>query len=80
MQYLLFWCGDTESVERPAIARVIGTLNYFERFTGTVVPQSFVFGLCMSTNIGNFNFSAKRSEHYTSLRKGYMRDKKKSAK
>ena len=34
-----------EPVERPAIARGIGTLIYFKRFTGTVVLQSFVFGL-----------------------------------
>jgi len=34
-----------EPVERPAIARGIGTLIYFKRFTGTIVLQSFVFGL-----------------------------------
>ena len=34
-----------EPVERPAIARGIGTLIYFKRFTGTVVLRSFVFGL-----------------------------------
>ena len=32
-------------LERPTIARGIGTLNYFERLTGTVVLESFLFGL-----------------------------------
>ena len=54
------------SVEWPAIARVIGTLNYFERFTGTIVLQLFVLGpllgiqqfscFLLAYNISNYYF------------------------
>ena len=48
MKHFIYHFTLKSFAERPAIARGIGTLNYFERFIDTIVLQSFVFWLWLS--------------------------------